>query len=168
MKTPVAKIPAKKRHTIDVTIAVTKFKDVLASDALRGASDGRGGRGTDYIMTLPKNDPLAEIRGNDIYIKPPGAILRFTITSARRGKTRYFPVGITYVREGDRNTSDEQRLGLLNFPQSEIYMRRQTLMITDSYKDKTKCVRYKFSVIVQRGSDGKIGIIDPGIVHEFD
>lgn len=160
MKTPIAKIPARKRNPIDVVIAVTKFKDVLASDT------PRGGRGTEYIMKLASKDPRVEIKGNAIYVKPPGAVLRFTIISARGQKTRYFPVGITFVREGDRNSSDEQRLGLLNFPQSDIHMERQRLVITDSYKDKAKCVRYKFSVIVQRGSDGKVGIIDPDIVHD--
>jgi hypothetical protein len=39
-------------------------------------------------------------------------------------------------------------------------------VIVDSYRDTAPHVRYKFSVVVQRGADGRIGIIDPGIVHE--
>jgi hypothetical protein len=159
MKTTIETTSSMIVKPVEVTIAVTKFKDVLA-DAQRD------GCGTMYTMKLGRKDPRAEIRGDDIYIQRPGAPIRFTIASARADRKRYYPVGIAFVREGGRNSGDEQRLGLLNFPQSQTRMARHTLLITDSYKDDAQYVRYKFSVIIQRGSDGKIGIIDPGIVHE--
>ena len=75
-------------------------------------------------------------------------------------------MGITFVREGLPNANDEQRLGLLNFPQRKTRVIEKIISITDTYRDRKEVVKYKFSVIIQRGSDGKIGIIDPGILHD--
>ena len=162
MKTSIKNASARKLNPVEVTIAVTKFNDVLAAGA------ARGGGGTEYTMKLGKRHPRALIKGNDIYIKHPGATLRFTIASSGADKQRYYPVGIAFVREGDRISSHPQRLGHLNFPQSETSVDGRTLLFTDSYQDDTRNVRHEFSVVIQRGSDGKIGIIDPGIVHEND
>src|SRR5688500_14530104 len=97
MKTRIENAPKRKLKPVEVTIAVTKFADVLAVDKPQGSRD------TKYTMKLGRKDPRAVIKGDNIYIKRPGATIRFTITSARAGRTRYFPVGITFVREGDRN-----------------------------------------------------------------
>jgi hypothetical protein len=116
-------------------------------------------------MKLRRNDPRAYIKGDDIYVKRPGAPIRFTLVSPATDKDSYYPAGITFVREGDRSESDRQRLGFLNFPQRATHVEGRTLTILDSYRDRSQ-VRYKFSVVLQRGSDGKIGVIDPGIIHE--
>ena len=142
-----------------MTIAVTKFKDVLAD---------RAAGGTEYVMELAKPDARAAIKGDDIYVKRPGALLRFTIASAGADKKQYFPVGVAFVREGDDNTSDEHRLGHLNFPQAHTRLDGRTVVVNDSYKAEARRVRHKFSVVIQRGSDGRIGVIDPGIIHEND
>jgi hypothetical protein len=146
----------------EVTITVTAFKDVLAN----GAS--RDGRGTDYVMKMGKRHPRVFIKGDDIIVAPPAVVIRFTIASASGASEKYYPVGITFLRDGLGGMSDGQKLGLLNFPQSQIHPDGRSLSITDSYRDDTRCVRYKFSVIIQRARDGMIGIIDPGIVHEGD
>ncbi len=143
-----------------MTIAVTKFRGVLAD------ATTRGGRGTAYVLKVASDDPRVMIKGDDIYVRRPGGTLRFTIASSDR--QRYYPVGVAFVREGARSSSDEQRLGFLNFPEELTRMAGRTFLITDTYKDDVPCLRYKFSVMIQRGSDGKIGIIDPGIVHEND
>ena len=144
-----------------MTIAVTKFKDVLATDSA-------GSRGTEYTMKLAKSDPRAAIKGDDIYVKRPGAMLRFTIASSGADAERYFPVGVAFVREGDDNASDEHRLGHLNFPQMHTRLDGCTLLVNDSYREEARKVRHKFSLVIQCGSDGKIGVIDPGIIHEND
>jgi len=159
MKTKNERVSARKIKAVEVTITVTKFRDVL------GKEPARGGRNTEYTMELRRADPRAYIKGEDLYVKRPGAPIRFTLASGSGDKASYYCAGITFVREGDRNESDRQRLGFLNFPQRATRAEGRTLTILDSYRDRTK-VRYKFSVILQRGSDGKIGIIDPGIVHE--
>jgi len=156
----VAKVAAQAEGPAEVTITVTKFKDVLATAASKTSRD------TDYVMSMSKEHPGVYLKGDILFVKPPGATIRFTITSLPGDKESYFPVGIAFVREGEKSTSDEQRLGILNFPQSETRMEVRSLSITDSYKDAVPGIRYKFSVIVQRGSDGLIGIIDPGIEHE--
>ncbi len=162
VKTRTQSTSTRKQNPVEVTITVTKFKDVLVTDA------ARGGRGTEYTIKLAKRDPRVVIKGDDIYVQRPGAVLRFSVASSRADKNRYYPVGIAFVREAEGNSSDELRLGLQNFPQSLIRLEGRAILITDRYTDVAKYVRYKFSVPIQRGADGKIGIIDPGIIHEND
>ena len=157
MKTRNASASATTTKPVEVQLTVTKFKEVLAP--------GKTGSCTGYTMKLGRRDPRAYIKGDDLYIKSPGAVIRFTMTSSA-DKKNYYPLGIAFVRENGRSETDAQRLGFLNFPQSETRPKGRTLSITDTYKDRSQRVRFKFSVIIQRGSDGAIGIIDPGIVHE--
>ncbi len=147
---------------VEVVIAVTRFKDVLAPEAA-GAS-----RDTEYTMKLQQPHPRAVIKGNGIYVKRPGAILRFTIASTGTDRQRYFPVGIAFVRDGNDHVSDEHRLGHPTFPQTQTRLDGCALQIDDRFPAETRTVRHKFSVAIQRGSDGRIGIIDPDIIHEND
>jgi hypothetical protein len=156
----IAKVAVSTKEPAEITIKVTQFREVLAPEA------SRAGRGTDYEMKMRKRHPRVFIKADTIHIKTPGAVLRFTITSSPEDKEKYYPAGITFVREGLESTSDGQRLGKENFLQRKIFLDGRTLTLTDSYKDEARGVRYKFSVIIQRGSDGAIGIIDPGIEHD--
>ncbi|HEY4301826.1 MAG TPA: hypothetical protein VGM73_13195 [Candidatus Didemnitutus sp.] len=146
---------------IEILLVVLKFNDVLQND-----TPGEGG--TEYAMRLRRDDPRARIEGTDLIVRRPGGLIRFTIASATDDRARYYPVGITFLREGARSSSDTQRLGFLNFPQARTEVDGATLLIADTYRDPAKRVRYKFSVVIQRGADGAIGIIDPGIVHDGD
>jgi hypothetical protein len=116
-------------------------------------------------MTMSRKHPQVFVKGDDLHVRPYGATIRFTLASAPGDRESYYPVGVTFVREGKGSTSDEQRLGRVNFPPRQIHLEGQSLSITDNYKEEGS-VRYEFSIVIQRGSDGKIGIIDPGIVHE--
>ena len=160
MKTPTKQSSSKK--PVEVLIAVTKFRDVLSAEPSRDRRD------TEYAMKLRRRDPRAYIKGDNIYVLRPGTTLRFTIGSAGGARETFYPAGITFVREGEKSDSDRLRLGLLNFPQTLTRLEGRTITITDSYRDRAKRVRYKFSLLVQRGSDGKMGIVDPGIVHELN
>ena len=153
MATKQKKAPANRPYPAEVKLTVTRFIDVLASEST-GA-----GRGTTYLMKLTGRHPL-------VYIKSPGATLRFTLASTGRDKETYFPVGITFVRQSKCNDSDEQRLGFLNFAQSQTRPEGRTLSTTYRYKNDERDIRYKFSLVVQRGSDGRIGLIDPAIEHD--
>jgi hypothetical protein len=158
MKTRNVTASATTTKPVEIRITVTRFREVLAP--------GKTSPCTTYTMDLARKDPRAYIKGDDLYIKGPGAGIRFTLASSAADKKSYYPIGIAFVRESTRNESDAQRLGFLNFPQSETRMKGRTLSILDTFKDRSKRIRFKFSVIIQRGSDGAIGIIDPGIVHE--
>ncbi len=162
MKTSSLKSSARKSKPVEVVITVSNFNDVLAVDTSPNCRD------TDYTMKLRRKDPRADIKGDDLYIKHPGAPIRFTIASSAEDKEKYYAIGITFLREGQRSTGDNQRLGMLCFPQHDNRADGRALTILDTYKGDLKRVRYKFSMIIQRGSDGKIGIIDPGIEHYGD
>ncbi len=156
MKTRNVTASATTAKPVEIRITVTRFREVLAPS--------KASPSTSYTMDLARKDRRAYIKGEDLYIKGVRAGIRFTVAAA--DKKNYYPIGIAFVRESTRNESDAERLGFLNFPQSEIRMKGRTLSILDTFKDRTKTIRFKFSVIIQRGSDGAIGIIDPGIIHE--
>jgi len=158
MKKKSAPTAARTSTPAEITITVNQFKDVLSPEA--------GDPGTRCGMHMKRRHRHVTVKDNTILVWKPGATIRFTIVPAPGDKEKYYPAGITYVREGATSTSDRQRLGLLNFPQGRTRVDGQTLTFTDSYRDKAKKIRYKFSVLIQRGSDGKIGLIDPDIVHE--
>lgn len=159
MATTRSKSPKSRLSYAEIRIDVIDFRDVLDNTS----TDCRG---TNYALKLVKRHPLVYIKEGFIHVRSPGATIRFTIASARGDKGNYFPMGITFVREGLKNANDQQRLGLLNFPQQKTRVFEKIISITDTYRDGKEVVKYKFSVIIQRGSDGKIGIIDPGILHD--
>ncbi len=160
MKT--AKASPHTAKPVDVILLVTRFRDVLAP------KPSRSGNATDYVMKLARRDPRVFVKGDDLYINNPGAPVRFTLASRPGDRQRYYPLGIAFVREGARSKSDEERLGFLNFPPEETRADDRSLLILDTYRDRAPAVRYKFSVYIQRGSDGAIGVIDPDIVHTGD
>jgi hypothetical protein len=104
-----------------------------------------------------------------LFVKPGGATIRFKIVSAG-GQDTYYPLGIAFVRknEDQANEQDPNRLGRLNFEQSQIRPEDDCIFVTDGFKDDGEPDEYKFSIIIQRKSDGAIGIIDPDIIHEPD
>lgn len=158
--------------TAEVYLYVPSFRDVFAQDppvtrtVSRGTPPPLCDRGTPHEMWMPKPEhPQVYIKPNDpntLRIKPKGATIRLTIQPAE-----YYPIGVAFkLLEGVPNPDDLQRLGTLNFEQSRTPRDPQSLFITDRFKDKDCDNRYKFSVIIQEASTGKIGIIDPDIVHE--
>jgi hypothetical protein len=140
---------------IEVILSVTKFNDVL-----------RAGRVTSFVMRLGRRHPLATIEGATIFVRKPGAPILFKLTTGDGTRERYYPIGITFVRANSKKATDALRLGFINFPERDTHTDEKEMLISDVYKDVEWPVLYKFSVVVQRGSDGKIGIIDPDIVHE--
>lgn len=142
----------------EIRITVVGFQNVLDNNVTC--------RNTGYTIKLVKRNPRVYIKDGLIHVRAPGATIWFIVVSSRDDKENYFPAGITFVRESDRNTSDVERLGLLNFPQKKTQIIEKTISITDTYRDRKEEIKYKFSVIIQRGSDGAIGVIDPGIAHD--
>jgi hypothetical protein len=143
----------------EVVITVTEFRPVLSPE-LDGVRD------TDYTMRLKRPHRRVSLKDDTILVKSPGAVIRLTITSPAKDKTKYYPAGITFVREDSDGLSEAERLGRPDLLQRRIVIDGQTLTFTDRFKKGKENIRYKFSVILQRGSDGAIGIIDPGIEND--
>lgn len=141
---------------VHVQLTVTKFRDIIRE---------QGGL-TDHEISLPRGQcSRVRLEKDTLFIKPPAVTLVFTLASGREDRENYYPLGISYIRAGETQ-NEELRLGFINFPQKKQALRRRQIMVTDSYRDKEKHAKYKFSIFVQRGSDGRIGIIDPSIVHD--
>ena len=154
MKT--AKVVARGSTPADIVITVTKFRAVLAPE-------GGELRDTDYTMRMKRRHPRVSIKDDTIFVDTPGAMIRLTIASVAGDKIKYYPAGITFVRENSKDLSDALRLGRPDLMQRKIVIDGQTLTFTDRFTKEKADVLYKFSVILQRGVDGAIGIIDPGI-----
>lgn len=180
--------------TAEVTLVVTKFKDVLKLAELpeihrtlvtfpinpaafrthrekftKSLSTLGQNQGTEHEMSVEPHSRVS-IRKNKpltLRIRPGGATIHFAIVTPSGGAKAYYPVGIAFVRNSKPgyHRKDKDRIGRLNFLQSQIRPEGNCLYITDSFKDETHDDRYKFSVIIQRVRDGAIGIIDPGIDH---
>ena len=139
-----------------VTLTVTGFNNVFAPF--------KRNRLTQFTMVLTKDlGGRVRLQDNTLFVKAPGAMIQFVIAP----RMPYYPIGIAFLRKDPAPTSIEERLGLQNFtrPQSQD---AQCLLIDDHFvagKPGTK-VWYKFSIIIQSGSDGMLGIIDPGVVNE--
>ena len=143
----------------EVVITVTKFQPVLSPEL-------RGDRDTAYTMRLKRPHRRVSLKDDIICVESPGATIRLTIASAAGDKIKYCPAGITFVREDGKCLSEELLLGRLHLPQRRIVIDGQTLTFTDRFKKGKESVMYKFSVIIQRGVDGVIGIIDPGLKNK--
>ena len=146
---------------VEVTLLVARFRDVL------GSKPTRDGNRTAYVMKLARRDPRAVIKGDTLYLTGPTSV-RFTLLSPRGDRRRYYPLGISFVREGAPSENDDVKLGFANFPQQAIRAEEQSLTIFDSYRDRNPKVRYKFSLFIQSGREGAVGMIDPDIVHSGD
>lgn len=151
------KATSRTNSPAEVVITVTEFRPVLAPE-LSGARD------TGYTMKLKRPHPRVSLNDDTLVVKAPGAVIRLTI--AAKDKIKYYPAGITFVREDSDGLSESLRLGRPDLLQRKIVIDGQTLTFTDRFKKGTENVLYKFSVILQRGTDGAIGIIDPGIEND--
>ncbi|MFT3830881.1 MAG: hypothetical protein QM691_14355 [Opitutaceae bacterium] len=153
------KATSRTNSPAEVVITVTEFRPVLSPE-LRGARD------TGYTMKLKGRHPRVSLKDDTLVVKAPGAVIRLTIAAAAGDKTKYYPAGITFVREDSEKLSEALRLGRPDLLQRKIVIDGQTLTFTDRFKKGTENTLYKFSVILQRGTDGAIGIIDPGIEND--
>jgi hypothetical protein len=113
--------------------------------------------GGDRASQRAPNDPT-------IFVSLGGAVsFEVTVTAAGGAIDLYYPIGIAFaagnkarIKKRDVDVHD-------NFAQT--YVDGTSLFFTDYYLPTTYEASFKFSVIIQRASDGKVGVIDPGIVH---
>lgn len=151
-----ATVAASAISPAEVIITVTEFRPVLSSKI-------RGARDTAYTMRLKKAHRHVSLKDDTICVEAPGATIRLTIASAAGDKVTYYPAGITFVREDGKCLGEDLLLGRTHLPQRRIVIDGQALTFTNRFKKGKDTVEYKFSVIIQRGADGAVGIIDPGI-----
>jgi hypothetical protein len=150
-----------------VTLTVTKFVDVLTSEAPAHE------RNTECEMKVGTDQPRVA-KATVQKGKPPvlrvtggGATFRFWIGSKIRKET-FYPLGIAFRRRNNRGRDNDKKdtLGRKNFSFASMHLWGRAMYITDSFKDCGSNDRYKFSVIIQRQHDGAIGIIDPDLEHD--
>jgi type IV secretory pathway VirB2 component (pilin) len=139
-----------------VTVTVTGFNNVIGPFKFN--------RLTQFTMALT-NDLGGRIRlqNNTLFVKAPGAKLLFVIAS----RMIHYPIGIAFSQQDPLPTTADERVGLPVFSRFQS-PDAHTLLIDDSFVGGKpgSSVQYKFSIIIQSGSDGKVGIIDPGVVNE--
>jgi hypothetical protein len=148
-------------NPVEVIVSVTRFRQAVATK-------NRPGGKTEVVMKLARTDPRASIKGDVLFISRPNTAVRFTLRGAGATREQYYPLGISFLREGSGKERAEDQLGFVTFPQSETQPDGTTLSILDTYKYTEGGARFKFSLFIQRGSDGALGIIDPSIEHIDD
>ena len=139
-----------------VTLTVTGFNNVFAPFKIN--------RLTQFTMVLTKDlGGRVRLQDNTLFVKAPGAMIQFVIAP----RMTHYPIGIAFLRKDPAPTSVEERLGLQDF--ARLQSQDAQCLLIDDHFDAGKpgtFVRYKFSIIIQSSSDGKLGIIDPGVVNE--
>lgn len=155
----------------EVALEVIEFRDVLATDGpvakrrslLENAL--RHPRGSTARMTVSRPHPRVRIDSKEpdtLKVKAPGATIRFTIAPGQ-----YYAIGIAFwLRAGVANPGVNARLGLMDIEPCTIHRFGHVLYVTDTFKNRKPFAKYKFSVVIQRASDGALGIVDPGIEHD--
>jgi hypothetical protein len=175
----------------DVTLTVTQFRDVLASTS-GGSSptdhliaianenpnlcflrNGTYARGTEKTTIRVQKDPNVP-SGSNVRTDA-SVVLQFKI-DANDGES-YMPIGIAF-RRADKSSPaavecTTDRALATDTPFSGLNIAGDVLTVTNSPLRKASPnvssdthTTYKFSVIIQRKSDGAIGILDPEIENE--
>ena len=159
VKTTLEGVEPELTSDAEIEFEVTNFINVLTAE---GSLENRN---SGHRMKLKRPHPKVSIDPTDadtLIVESPGARLRFEISPSG-----IFPIGIAFqLREGVANPTDLERLGFLNFTQMKLHPDGNRLSVTDAFTDEEADDRYKFSMIVQRASDGEIAIVDPGIRHQ--
>lgn len=151
----------------NVTLTVSKFVDVLASE------EPQGKRNTECEMKAEPNHPHVTMgKGSKsqapaLKVKGGSATICFQIKS-KNPRHHYYPLGIAFRRQTSRGLTNDRDdvLGRKDFSFGSMHLFGRSLYITDHFKNCGAGRRYKFSVIIQRQHDGAIGIIDPGIEND--
>ena len=81
------------------------------------------------------------------------------------GSESYTPLGVYFEQRTDGPGAAKDADGKINFAQWRS--NNGTVVINNKFSHQGRDGRYEFFVIVQRASDGEIGIIDPSIENEY-
>ena len=141
----------------EVTFIVVKFRPVTVAN--------QGTQYTDATMTLAPH-PLVSVTGieTDATLHPTAPVdFEIKIVSADSKET-YIPLGVVFEQKAPRNGVKTDPRGNINFAPARP--NGSTLLFHDQFARKGPEYNYEFFVIIQRGSDGAIGVIDPIIVHD--
>jgi hypothetical protein len=154
-----------------LTVNPKDFHDVLT------CKESANKRNTSALV-VPKNPDHPCVKyhtDGKFHVRLKGATIRFEVISSDPNED-YYPVGVAFKMLKGAETKlkvslgnpakIDKRLTDLNFSQSKIGCDKHELTFTDEFRDKGHDAQYEFSVVIQRGSDGAIGIIDPDIIHE--
>ena len=147
---------AETESPAQVTLSVTQFRDIRATTA--------GTRWTDARASLTAH-PSVRMSGEPEYatFHVKGAVdIAISVTSASSAES-YVPIAIVFQQKtpGDPTKADTD--GRRNF--SAATLNGSTLTVRN--RCDLRGVRYEFFVVIQRVSDGAIGIIDPEIENEI-
>jgi hypothetical protein len=147
-----------------IAFKITAFNPVLVDDCEKPRSRSIPGGASQAVMRVVKKNPRVRIDPERqlISVNAPGAILQFVVEP-----NLYLPIGISFwMLPTDAKVGAEQKAGLVDFEDPQIQRRGRTISINDRFKSGGPYFIYKFSMVIQRLSDGKLGIVDPGIENE--
>jgi len=150
-----------------VTFTVTDFKGILPDDGNWSIFNSSGNRLVKHSIALVKHDRV-KLKGNKFVVGGHGPVtFRFRIEDSK-AETVFYPVGITFKLKktgGDRDVMDP--CARRYFSNNTMHIFGSDMYFTYNYKDlEGQTANYQCYVVIQRDSDGSMGIIDPGIGHD--
>lgn len=152
----VAPALAQAAETAQVTMTVTQFRP------LTSLAENR------YVDATTSLSPHSTVRlvdreGMPTFICKEAVNLEITVASADPNEV-YVPLAVTFQQQGDFTGEKRDRSGALNFerltaPNGKLMFRNKALL-------RSPEGHYEFFVLIQRLSDGALGIIDPAIIND--
>ena len=139
-----------------VTLTVTKFRSIT-SLADHGYVDATTALAPHASVTLVDEDGMATHR-----VKR-AVNIEITVGSADASES-YTPLGILFQQRVDGAAVKKDPDGATNFDQWRSD--NGTVVMRHKFINKGRDGHYEFFVVIQRASDGEIGIIDPDIETE--
>lgn len=159
--------PPAGSHEILLTVLEADFKDIFEAEPT-----GCDGRGTPFKMELATLSPglkdyeVLDDRTGKKYIRVYNskATIRFRIQRRVGEKGSIFPVGIGFVQLSPTPANPQERLGLNCFDPVKRDPGDRVLTVGCNFNELGEA--YDFYLFIQDGRYGRIGIIDPRIVHD--
>jgi hypothetical protein len=152
-----------------VTLTVLEFKGILPDDRNWHVFTPCENHMVKHEIALIKHDRV-KLKGKNFVVEGFGPVtFRFRIED-KKAQTVYYPVGISFKRRetgGEKDVMDACARRF--FSNNTIHIFGTDMYFTYDYRNyEGQTYNYDFFVVIQRDSDGLMGIIDPGIGHDND
>ncbi|HUR59604.1 MAG TPA: hypothetical protein VM029_17935 [Opitutaceae bacterium] len=153
--------PLGRNEAALITLAVTTFREIATTKEARR-----------YCAVKTKFSGHSMVKktgedGNPTFRFAGRANLRVLVTNGRAGsKERFIPVGIAFKqRRNDRSDLNDSSdpIGQGNFYREEMDLKEGSITIRNRFEDPGT---YEFFVLIQKLSNGALGLIDPGIEND--
>ena len=148
----------KSAENAQVTLTVVKFRSIKS-----GTDRGY----VDAVMTLAGHPDVTQVdrAGLPPLVVKRAVDLEISVVSADRSES-YTPLAVYFEQQVKGGAVKQDRSGKINITQWQT--NKDTVVIRNKFVHQGSDGEFEFFVVVQRASDGEIGIIDPMMTNEVN